>query len=271
MLHIRQQGLLTEPSDTRTTKELMIIKDQDQLEGLKAAGSAVATALHAMKAATEPGISTAELDAIGTKVMKDLGVLPAPPTRGFPADTCISINDVAAHGIPSKDTIVRDGDLVNIDVSGRLGEFWADNGESFTVGEADPVAHALVSAVHEARVAGLTAARAKKPVWRIGSACERVARQRGFVIVRNLCGHGVGGDLWEPPQVPSYADRSANTRLREGQVLAIEPFLSETANYADDDEEDGWTLHTTGSRSVQVEHTIVVTKDEPIIVTVQPE
>lgn len=249
----------------------MIIKDQDELEGLKAAGSAVATVLHAMKVATEPGISTAELDAIGSRMMKELGVLPAPPTRGFPAETCISVNDVAAHGIPSKDTIIREGDLVNIDVSGKLGEIWADNGESFAVGEADAGAHALVSAVHEARAAGLLAARAKKPVWRIGAACERVARQRGFTVIRNLCGHGVGDDLWEPPQVPGYADRSAKSRLREGQVLAVEPFVSESATWADEDEEDGWTLWTPGSRSAQVEHTIVITQDEPIIVTLQPE
>lgn len=248
----------------------MIIEDADQLEGLKAAGAAVAATLHAMKKAAEPGISTAELDAIGVKMMKDLGVAPAPPTRGFPAATCISINDVAAHGIPSPDTIVRSGDIVNIDISGRLGEFWADNGESFAVGEADPVVLALVAASQEANAAGIAAARAKKPVWRIGSACERVIRHRGFHVVRNLCGHGVGADLWEPPQILGYADRTATTRLREGMVLAIEPFVSETATWADEDEDDGWTLRTPGSRSAQREHTIVVTKDEPIIVTEQP-
>lgn len=244
----------------------MTIDDDGQLILLKEAGSVVSLALRMMLRAVEPGVDTAHLDGIGAAILRQRGVRPAPPTRGFPAATCISVNEVAAHGIPSPGTVLRDGDVVNIDVSGELDGYWVDTGRSITVGDADAAATALVAAARAANLAAVNAARAGRPLWHIGAASERVVRRRGFSVLRNVCGHGCGSDLWEPPDVLGHRDPTARTRLREGQVLAIEPFVSERASWAIADE-DGWTLRTPGSRSAQFEHTIVVTHGKPIVVT----
>jgi methionyl aminopeptidase len=243
------------------------IDGEDQLEGLRRAGRVVAEARDAMLAAVEPGTSTGELDAIGRDVLRRHGARSAPRTVGFPAATCISVNDEAAHGIPSGLRRLRAGDLVNVDVSAELGGYWADTGASAPVGAVAPRAARLLEATRLAQREAMHAARAGRPLRHIGRAVERRAHRHGFTVLANLCGHGVGGGLHEPPSVLGIEDRGDETVLWEGLVLAIEPFLSTGATYAVTGD-DGWTLRTPdGSLAAQYEHTLVVTRGRPLVLT----
>jgi methionyl aminopeptidase len=247
------------------------IDGEDDLQGLRRAGRAVADARDAMLAAAEPGVSTAELDSIGRRVLRSHGARSAPQLAvGFPAATCVSVNDEAAHGVPSPTRVLRAGDLVNVDVSAELDGYWADTGATTPVGPAgavDPVARRLVDATRAAQADAMAAARAGRPLRHIGRAVERRARRHGFRVIGNLCGHGVGGFLHEAPSVPSIEAMATDVTLWEGLVLAIEPFLSTGATVAIEDV-DGWTLRTPdGSLSAQFEHTVVVTKGRPLVLT----
>lgn len=244
----------------------MTIDNDDDLIGLTFVGRVVAEAREAMLAAVAPGVTTGDLDAIGRGILDRHGARPAPPTVGFPAATCVSVNDEAAHGIPSARRVLRAGDLVNVDVSAEVGGYWADTGASAAVGEVEPRAGELLEATRQANRDGLAAARAGRPLRHIGRAVERRARRHRFSVIRNLCGHGTGRDLWEPPSVPGWEDRRDRTMLREGLVLAVEPFLSTGAQWAIE-ADDGWTLRTPGFLSAQFEHTIVVTNGAPIVLT----
>jgi methionyl aminopeptidase len=247
----------------------MTIDGDDDLAGLARAGRAVAEARDAMLAAVAPGVTTAELDAVGRAVLRAHGARSAPQLAvGFPAATCVSVNDEAAHGIPSPTRVLHAGDLVNVDVSAELEGYWADTGASAGVGSVSPAAARLVAATREAQRDAMTAARAGRPLRQIGRAVQRCARRRGFTVIANLAGHGVGGFLHEPPSVPSVEDPGDDTVLWEGLVLAVEPFLSTGATAAVTDPADGWTLRTTdGSLSAQFEHTIVVTRGRPLVLT----
>lgn len=249
----------------------MTIDGDDDLAGLRRAGRAVAEARDAMLAAVHPGVSTADLDAVGRGVLRAHGARSAPQLAvGFPAATCVSVNHEAAHGVPSPTRVLRAGDLVNVDVSAELDGYWADTGASAAVGPAAtvaPGAHRLVEATREAQSDAMAAARAGRPLGHVGRAVERCARRRGFRVIGNLCGHGVGGYLHEEPSVPSIEAMADDITLWEGLVLAVEPFLSPSATAAVEGD-DGWTLHTAdGSLSAQFEHTIVVTAGRPLVLT----
>lgn len=244
----------------------MTIDHEDDLDGLRLAGRAVAEARDAMLAAVGPGVSTGELDAIGRGVLDEHGARPAPPTVGFPAATCVSVNDEAAHGIPSLFRRLADGDLVNVDVSASVDGYFADTGASAPVGSTSVLARRLLSASRAANRDALAAARAGRPLRHIGRAVQRRARRHGFSVVANLCGHGTGRDLWEPPSVPGVEDPNNDIVLWEGLVLAVEPFLSTGATHAVQGS-DGWTLLTPNNLSAQFEHTIVITKGAPLVLT----
>jgi methionyl aminopeptidase len=244
----------------------MTIDGDDDVEGLRRIGRVVAEAREAMLAAVAPGVTTAELDAVGREVLRRHGARPAPPTVGFPAATCVSVNDEAAHGIPSMFRRLAEGDLVNVDVSAELDGYWADTGASAPVGRVSALARRLLDATRLANRDGLAAASAGRPLRGVGRAVQRRARRHGFSVVANLAGHSTGGDLWEPPRVPGVDVPGDTTTLWEGLVLAIEPFLSTGATYAVE-ADDGWTLRTPGHLTAQVEHTIVVTRHAPLVLT----
>jgi methionyl aminopeptidase len=246
----------------------MTIEHDDDLVGLQRVGAVVADARDTMLAAVEPGISTGELDAIGRRILRSHGARSAPRLAvGFPGTTCISINDEAAHGVPSTMRKLREGDLVNIDVSAELDGYWADTGASVGVGEVSEVARRLLDATRAANGDAVAAARAGRPLRHIGRAVERRARRSGFTVIANLCGHGVGRTIHESPSVPGVEDPSDPTVLWDGLVIAIEPFLSTGATYAVEGA-DGWTLRTPdGSLAAQFEHTVVVTTGDPIVLT----
>jgi len=246
----------------------MTIDDDDDLHGLRRSGAVVAEARDTMLAAVTPGITTGELDAIGRDVLRRHGARSAPRLAyRFPGSTCISVNDEAAHGIPSTLRMLRDGDLVNIDVSAELDGYWTDTGASAGVGTVDPRHRRLIEATRAANRDALRAARAGRRISGVGKAVERRARSTGFSVVANLCGHGVGRHIHEEPSVPSIEDRHDRSTFWEGLVLAIEPFLSTGATYVVEGD-DGWTLRTPdGSRTAQFEHTVVITRGEPLVMT----
>lgn len=246
----------------------MSINDERDVEGLKRVGAVVAAARDAMGAHVAPGVTTAELDAIGKEILERYGARSAPRLAyGFPGVTCISVNDRLAHGIPSQKCVLGAGDLVNIDVSAELDGYWADTGASFPVGTVSEEADALLRATRLALEDGMAQARAGAPMRNIGRAVERRAKQCGFQVIRNLCGHGVGRNIHEEPSVPNTFHRHDRTVLHAGLVITIEPFLTTGATMAVQDA-DGWTLRSSdGSRGAQFEHTLIVTGQGPIVVT----
>jgi len=245
----------------------MTIDNQEELDALIRAGRVVAEARQAMVQAVTPGTSTGELDAVGREVFRRHGARSAPRvTYRFPGSTCISVNDEAAHGIPSLKRQLRDGDLVNLDVSAELDGYFSDTGVSVAVGNVSPVASRLLEATRLAQRDAMNAAQPSARLHDLGRAVQKRARRHGFRVIKNLNGHGIGRGLHEAPSVPSIDDGQRRV-LHEGLVLAIEPFLSVSADHVIDDE-DGWTLRTAdGSLVAQFEHSMVVMKDGPLVLT----
>jgi methionyl aminopeptidase len=246
----------------------MTIDSDRELEGLKRVGRVVRETMYTMAEAVRPGISTAELDAIGAEVLRRHGARSAPiVTYKYPGHTCISINDEAAHGIPGK-RIIKAGDLVNIDVSAEMDGYFADTGASFPVPPVTPEVAYLCQSTQLALNAAIDAVRSGERLNAIGRAVESVASRAGLRIIRELGGHGVGRGLHEDPRnVPNYFTNRAKDRLHEGMVLTIEPFLTYGTGKIFT-AKDGWTLKTTdGQLAAQYEHTVVITTGKPILLT----
>lgn len=237
----------------------MTIKETGELEALSRIGAVVANVRDAMIAAVVPGVTTAQLDAIGRDALARHGARSAPQLAyGFPGATCIGRNGAIAHGIPSAAEVLREGDLVNIDVSAELDGFWADTGASVPVGTVSAQARELLEATKAALDDALRALRPGAPLRNVGRAVESRARLHGFHVIRNLAGHGIGRHIHEDPQVPNVYDPENRERAREGLVLAVEPFLSTGSRLVVEDG-DGWTLRTAdGGLAAQFEHTVVV-------------
>jgi len=246
----------------------MSIEGPDDLEGLQRVGAVVARARDAMLAEVRAGITTAELDEVGRYVLRAAGARSAPQLAyDFPGWTCISVNDALAHGIPSRQQRLRAGDLVNVDVSAELDGYWADTGASTAVGAVDARLRQLLWVTRRAQAEAMACARAGERLNAIGAVVERRAKQHRFRVVRNLGGHGVGRFIHEDPHVSNVYERREKTVLWEGLVMTIEPFLTTHASEVLEDG-DGWTLRTPdGSIGAQFEHTFVVTRGAPIVLT----
>ena len=231
-------------------------------------GRIVARVLARMLEALEPGMTTAELDALGARLLARAGARSAPRLAyGFPGSTCISINEEAAHGVPG-DRVIRKGDVVNVDVSAELDGYFADTGGTRVVPPSTCAKDALCAATLAALDAGLAVARAGARVGAIGSAIEQVADAHGLRVIENLGSHGIGRRLHEAPEfIQGYDDPRDRRRLKEGMVITIEPFLS-TRSRRLRKAADGWTLRgMPGNRTAQYEHTLVITRDAPLILT----
>lgn len=246
----------------------MTIETQDDIIALERIGKVVASVLQRMLDAVEPGMSTRELDALGERWLAEAGARSAPRlTYDFPGATCISINEEAAHGIPG-DRIIRAGDVVNVDVSAELDGYFADTGGTIVVPPTTPLKTRLCHATRTALANALGTASAGQPINRIGAAIQRTAKRYGLKIIENLASHGVGRALHEEPtSIASYFDPSDTRILQEGMVITIEPFLS-TKSRRVTEADDGWTLlGAPGNLSAQYEHTLIITKGAPIVVT----
>lgn len=246
----------------------MTITKEDELARLKDIGRIVANTMQAMAAAMEPGMTTRELDAIGRAVLERAGAASAPEAvYAFPGATCISVNEEIAHGIPG-DRILRDGDLVNIDVSASKDSYFADTGATFRMGQVRPVLDRLCRDGKRAMQIGIAQVGHDKPLAGIGQAIGQFASKRGYTLIRNLASHGTGRALHEAPEeVPTWPTRGDRRRMHRGMVLTVEPFLSTGGLWAESGEDD-WTLYSEPSAPVvQYEHTVVATDRGPIIVT----
>ena len=245
----------------------MTAKSPADIAGLRAIGRIVRAVFEQMKRAARAGVTTAELDAIGAAVLERHGARSAPRYfYDFPGATCISVNEEAAHGIPGSRRLA-DGDMVNIDVSAERNGYVADMGESFVVGTATAAQQALLDATRRAVDDGIAAMRAGRPLNVIGKAVEKVAAEKGYRIVRNLGSHGVGRSLHEEPSYIPVFDPRDQRKLTEGLVLTIEPFFT-TGQPLVEQADDGWTLLCSrGAMVAQFEHTVIVTRARPIVVT----
>jgi methionyl aminopeptidase len=247
----------------------MSITKEFELVGMQKASEAVAYTLLEMTKYAQPGMSTKELDNYGAKLLSDFGANSAPYlTYGFPGYTCISIDNEFCHGIPSDNRILKEGDLVNIDVSAELNGFWADNGGSFVLGEDINQHQKLVDVSKVILKKAIASIKGGVRISDIGHLIESEAKKSGFKVIKNLGGHGVGRSLHEQPdELLNYRDKSDQRRFRKNTVVAIETFISTTSTYADT-MNDGWTLvGNRGGYMAQHEHTIVVTDNKPIILT----
>lgn len=245
----------------------MSIQSEAQFTKLRAIGKIVRQTLDRTAAAVRPGITTAELDAIGAGVLREHGAESAPPkVYGFPGSLCISVNDEAIHGIPGG-RVIREGDLVKLDLVAEKDGFYADAAVTLGVGAVSETARALTRCAERAFRLALGAACAGNRVHEIGRTVERETERQGFRVMRELCGHGVGRTIHEPPSVPNYYDRDSRTRLTEGLVITIEPIIA-TGSRQGRLQADRWTVRTAdGGLSAHYEHTLVITRREPILLT----
>jgi len=244
------------------------IGSEDELEKLRAAGRLVARTLKAMGEALEPGVTTAQLDALGRAMLERDGARSAPElTYGFPGATCISVGPDVAHGVPGERRIEA-GDLINIDVSAELDGFFADTGASFAVPPVAPRVERLCRDGRRALWSGIRAVRPGAPLNACGRAIEGFARRNGYTLVRNLASHGVGSALHEDPtEIPTWDEPRDRRRITEGLVFTLEPFLSLGADWVEE-AADGWTLRPPGGQpTVQYEHTLVATRRGPVVLT----
>ncbi len=236
---------------------------------MKKISKVVATTLKEMRLFAKPGMSTKQIDDFGGQLLQAFGARSAPAlTYNFPGWTCISINHEIAHGIPSNSKILKEGDLINIDVSAEMNGFWADNGDSFVIGEDLNHHQQLVNASKNILEKAISRIKGGVPIAEIGRLIETEAKKSGYKVIRNLTGHGIGRKLHEAPsEIANYYDRFNVTRFRKNSVVALETFISTNSTMAST-LPDGWTLvGNKGGFVAQHEHTIVITDDQPIILT----
>jgi methionyl aminopeptidase len=251
----------------------MSITRESELIGMKRVSDVVAYTLKEMKIFTRPGITTKELDDFGAGLLKKFGATSAPfMTYKFPGWTCISVNNEFCHGIPSDRRILKEGDLVNIDVSAELNGFWSDNGNSFVLGEDINKHQKLVDASRDILREAINCIQGGVKIADIGHLMETEAKKRGFKVIKNLGGHGVGKSLHEQPdELLNFKNRFDKRRFKNNYVVAIETFISTASSYAME-LNDGWTMvGDKGGFMAQHEHTIIVTDSMPVILTERNE
>ena len=243
----------------KTSRELNLIREACQLSAgaLKVAGEAV-----------KPGVTTEYIDSIARKYIENAGGKPAfPKYGGFPTTSCISINDEVIHGIPSSSRVIKEGDIVSIDLGAELHGYVGDNAATFAAGRVSPEAQRLIDVTRESLYKGIEAAVAGGRIGDIGWAVQSYCEERGFSVVRDYVGHGVGADLHEDPSVPNFGSPGKGMRLLPGMTIAIEPMINQ-GDYHVKNMPDGWTVKTSdGKLSAHFEHSIAITANGPIILT----
>ena len=247
---------------------MIVLKTSRELLAMRAAGRISARALKIAGEAVEPGVSTWEIDRIARRYIEDQG---AKPTflgyGGFPASACISVNNVIIHGIPSKSNIIKQGDIVSIDIGATFDGYVGDNAFTFPCGDVSAEAQSLMDATREGLFEGIKAAKAGARIGDIGNAVQRYTEARGYSVVRDYVGHGVGAKMHEDPSVPNYGTPGRGVRLLPGMTIAIEPMINQGVKEVVT-LKDGWTTITAdGKLSAHFEHSIAITSDGPVILT----
>lgn len=248
----------------------MVVSSDEDLEKLREIGRICANTIRTMAAAMEPGMTTRELDLIGRKYLEAHGAQSAPEfCYQFPGATCISVNEEVAHGIPGE-RVIAAGDLVNIDVSALKDGYFGDTGASFAVAPVAARTGRLLRDGKRALSKGLAQVKTGARYAAIGDVIGKFAQKNGYTLIRNLASHGVGQSLHEEPsEIATWPDRHEKRLMTEGQVFTVEPFLSLGATVAEsEDDEDAWTLYGyPRALTVQFEHTVVVSRNGPVILT----
>ena len=247
---------------------MVVLKTSRELKAMRDAGRISSRALKLAGEAVEPGVSTLEIDRIVRKYIEEQGATPSFLNYGgFPASACISVNDVVIHGIPRKNQILKQGDIVSIDVGAFYEGFHGDNAWTFPCGEVSKEAQALMDVTRESLFKGINAARPGNRLGDIGSAVQRYVEARGYSVVRDFVGHGVGAELHEDPSVPNYGTPGRGVRLLPGMTIAIEPMVNQGVHTVET-LSDNWSVVTSdGKLSAHFQHTIAITPDGPVILT----
>lgn len=245
----------------------MIVKTESEREGMRAASRVVKAALDAAERFIKPGVTTVEIDQVIERTIRDFGAIPS--TKGFegyPNSSCISVNDVVVHGIPSLMT-VKDGDIVSVDITALLNGYQGDAARTFPVGNVSVADIALIAAAKSAFDAGMEYARAGNRIGDIASAVQLYTELHGFGVVRALTGHGIGRKMHEPPEVPNFGKRGTGAPLKAGMCICVEPMIT-AGDWRVFIERDGWTVRTADrSRAAHYENTIIITDGAPEILT----
>ncbi|WP_085831980.1 type I methionyl aminopeptidase [Clostridium merdae] len=247
---------------------MIVLKTSRELAAMRVAGKISANALKLAGQAVEPGVSTWEIDRVVRRYIESEGATPSfLGYGGFPASACISVNNVVIHGIPSKDVILKQGDIVSIDIGAFYEGFTGDNAYTFACGDVSPEAQRLMDTTRESLYEGIKAAKAGNRVGDIGHAVQTYVEARGYSVVRDFVGHGVGAKLHEDPSVPNFGTPGRGVRLLPGMTIAIEPMVNAGVHTVKT-LSDGWTTVTTdGKLAAHYEHSIAVTADGPVILT----
>lgn len=245
----------------------MIVKTEKEREGMRAASRVVKAALDAAEKFVKPGVTTLEIDAIVEEVIRSYGATPSSKGfQGYPNASCISVNDVVVHGIPSLQT-VKDGDIVSVDITALLNGYQGDAARTFAVGNASEQDLALIAAAKAAFYAGIEYARAGNKVGDISSAVQLYSELHGYGVVRALTGHGIGHKMHEPPEVPNFGKKHTGAPLKAGLCICIEPMIT-AGDWRVFIERDGWTVRTADkSNAAHYENTVIITDGAPEILT----
>ncbi|QZE12905.1 type I methionyl aminopeptidase [Halosquirtibacter laminarini] len=240
----------------------IVIKTPEQIEGIRKSSKLAGQVLQYIEPFVKEGVHTEYLDDLIRKFMEDHGAIPATlGYNGYPKSSCISLNNVVCHGIPSKETVLKNGDILNIDVTCILDGYFGDTSRMYTVGEISPKAQKLIDDTLHALNLGIQQVKPGNYLGNIGFAISRFARTKGYGVVYEFCGHGIGMVFHENLQVDHAARKNSGPKIRPGMTFTIEPMLNEGRPKVVIDEEDGWTATTIdGKLSAQFEHTILVTE-----------
>ena len=244
------------------------LKSDREIELMARGGQILAETVQHVEQSVSPGMSTADLDAIAEKFIRGKGAIPAfKGLYNFPASVCTSINQEIVHGIPSKKRVIKEGDLVSIDIGVRLDGYYTDSATTVAVGKIDAQSEKLLDVTRAALAAGIAAATPENHIGDIGAAVQTVVEAAGFSVVRELVGHGIGVAFHEEPQVPNYGKPKRGVRLTPGLTIAIEPMVN-VGKPATRTLPDRWTVVSAdGSRSAHFEHTVAITREGPRVLT----
>ncbi len=247
----------------------IIIKTKEQIEGIRKSSILASSTLDYITPFVKAGVSTAYLDDVIHTYIVEHGAVPAPLNyRGFPKSSCISLNEVICHGIPSPKTILKDGDILNIDVTTILDGYYGDTSRMFTIGQVSDEAQKLIQVTKECLDIGIAQVRPQNRFGNIGFVIGEHAKANGFSVVHQYCGHGVGLGFHEDPKVNHIASKNSGTRMKEGMIFTIEPMINIGKAEALLDKQDGWTARTVDNQlSAQYEHTVLVTHSGVEILT----
>ena len=240
----------------------IIIKNSEQIEKIRKSCHLAAQSLDIAEQFVQPGISTEFINAkIEEFILSHGAISGTKGYNGFPKSSCISLNEVVCHGIPSEQTILKEGDILNIDVTTVLDGYYGDTSRMFTVGEISPEAESLIKATKHCLDLGIQQVKPNNYFGNIGFVISRYARAKGYSVVYEFCGHGVGIHFHEAPQVDHTSRKNAGQRMKQGMIFTIEPMINQGKPSTDVDKIDGWTARTKDRKlSAQFEHTVLVTQ-----------